>query len=262
MLLVPAALCAATCGGAPAGSSGGAEPAAVSAPVPRLGVEVLAAWPHDPRAYTQGLVWDDGALLESLGGYGTSALRRVELRTGRVEREVKLPADLFGEGLARVGDRLLQLTWREERALVYGAADLARRGELRYQGEGWGLAYDSGRLLMSDGSDILQVRDPQTFALLGRLPVTHDGRPVPYLNELEFAEGALYANVWLSDGLVRIDPATGRVTATIDASGLLTEAERAGAEVLNGIAYDPARKVFYLTGKLWPKIFEVRFVAR
>jgi glutamine cyclotransferase len=256
-----AAACGATCGGAPDTSGDGAA-AAPPAPAQRLGVEVLATWPHDPEAYTQGLVWDGGALLESLGGYGASALRRVDLRTGRVERQVDLPDDLFGEGLARVGDRLVQLTWREGRALLYGAADFAPRGEWRYEGEGWGLAYDSARLVMSDGSDRLQLRDPRTFALLGSVAVTHDGRPVTYLNELEFAEGALYANVWLSDTVVRIDPANGRVTATIDASGLLSEAERAGAEVLNGIAYDPEHKVFYLTGKRWPKLFEVRFVER
>ncbi len=258
LLALPlAAVSAAACGVGPAGSTG-----AAAAPAARLAVEVLAVWPHDSQAYTQGLVWEDGALLESLGGYGVSALRRVELRSGRVERQAALPDHLFGEGLARIGDRLVQLTWREGRALVYGAADFAPRGELRYEGEGWGLAYEPGRLVMSDGTDQLQLRDPETFALLGRLPVTHDGRPVAYLNELEFAEGALYANLWLSDTVVRIDPASGKVTATIDASGLLSETERAGADVLNGIAYDPGRRVFYLTGKRWPKLFEVRFVER
>jgi glutaminyl-peptide cyclotransferase len=166
---------------------------------------------------------------------------------------------VFGEGLALAGDRLIQLTWREHRAFVYGASGFDRLGEARYDGEGWGLAFDGARLWQSDGSDTLTVRDPRTLAVLERRQVTLDGRPRDYLNELEWVEGKLYANVWQSDDILRIDPATGKVEAVIDAASLLSPEERASTDVLNGIAYDPARKVFLITGKLWPKLFEVTF---
>jgi glutaminyl-peptide cyclotransferase len=236
-----------------------ATPAVTGGParVPVLVPRVMAEWPHDPRAFTQGLVFDRGQLLESTGQYGVSELRRVELESGRVLARVPLDASLFGEGLALVGDRLIQLTWQEGRAFVYQAASLERIAEWRYQGEGWGLTFDGQRLVMSDGSDILTFRDPRTFAHLGRLRVTLDGAPLPALNELEWAAGAIWANVWQTDRIVRIEPESGQVTAVVDASGLLRADERAGADVLNGIAYDAGRRVFYLTGKLWPRVFEV-----
>ncbi len=225
----------------------------------RLVARVVAAYPHDPKAFTQGLLWHGGALYESTGLYGESSLRRVELATGTVQKRVDLPSRLFGEGLALVGDRLVQLTWQEEVALVWDVDTFARRGEHRYSGEGWGLCYDGRRLVMSDGSARLRLRDPQTFAVVGELAVTLDGQAVERLNELECAEGAVYANVLGSDSIVRIDPASGRVGAVVDASALLSPLERGGADVLNGIAYRPETGTFLVTGKLWPRLFEVVF---
>jgi glutamine cyclotransferase len=232
------------------------------APVERLRVEVVRVLPHDPAAFTQGLVWNGRTLYESTGLLGRSSLREVELETGRVLRRVSLPPDIFGEGLAQVGERLVQLSWQNGLALVWDAATFERRGEHRYAGEGWGLCYDGRRLVMSDGSSTLAFRDPATFAETSRLQVTHDNDPLANLNELECAGGSIYANVWQTDDIVRIDPASGRVTAHIDARGLLGPAERAGVDVLNGIAYRPETGTFLVTGKLWPKLFEVRFVPR
>jgi glutaminyl-peptide cyclotransferase len=225
----------------------------------RLRVRVLAAYPHDPSAYTQGLLWHEGALYESTGQYGQSRLRRVDLKSGEVLAERVLPDDVFGEGLARVDDRLVQLSWREGRAWSYTLAGFEPRAEWTYAGEGWGLCYDGARLWMSDGSDRLVQRDPITFDPLGEVPVTTGGQPASRLNELECAEGWVYANVYQSDWILRIDPQSGEVRGLIDASGLLTASERQGVDVLNGIAYNPDREVFYLTGKYWPRLFEVVF---
>ena len=224
-------------------------------------VKVLASVPHDSGAYTQGLVWSEGALYESAGQYGHSSLRQVDPKTGKVLRSVQVPSQYFAEGLARVGDRLIQLTWQEGTALIYDLSTFERRGELPYSGEGWGLCSDGRRLIQSDGSNRLSFRDPATFATTGGVDVVLDGRPVMELNELECVDGAVYANIWQSDDIVRIDPETGRVTDVIDASGLLTPEEAASAEVLNGIAYKPETKTFLLTGKYWPKMFEVRLTS-
>jgi len=238
-----------------------AEPSGPTAAVaPVWGVEIVAEYPHDPDAFTQGLVFLDGRLFESTGLYGQSQLREVELATGRVSRRVELAPDLFGEGLAKVGDRLVQLTWLEERALVWDLASFARTGEHRYRGEAWGLAFDGQRLVQSDGSDRLTFRDPESFAPLGSLRVTDGGRPVTALNELEWAEDRIYANLWMSDEIAVIDPATGRLQARIDASSLLSPADRQRVDVLNGIAHDPESGLFFLTGKLWPRLFAVRWV--
>ena len=217
--------------------------------------------PHDPTAYTQGLVWDHGTLYESAGLYARSSLRQVDPRTGKVLRRVDLAPGFFAEGLALAGNRLLQLTWKEGVAFQYDARTFERTGEFHYEGEGWGLCDDGRRLVMSDGSDHLGFRDRQTFALLGGVDVHLDGRPATQLNELECVDGAIYANVWRTDDILRIDPTSGRVTAVIDAGGLLDAGAQAEADVLNGIAYDPEKKTFYITGKLWPKMFEVVFVG-
>jgi len=243
-----------------------------AAAVRRLRVEVLATYPHDTGAYTQGLLvqpGDPGTLLESTGRYGHSELRRVDLASGQPMRRVQLPDALFGEGLALVpgsggtGDRLVQLTWRGEIALEWDAATFARRGDHRYAGEGWGLCYDAGgdRLVMSDGSDRLTFRDPRTFAETGSVTVTYGGRPVASLNELECVGGRVWANLYGSEILAEIDPESGHLVALVDARGLLDAAERAGTDVLNGIAYDPSDGTYLITGKLWPKLFRVRFVA-
>ena len=237
------------------------EKAAGAPNVPeRLKVKVLSTRPHDPGAYTQGLVLTGGSLYESTGLNGRSSLREVDPRTGEVKRRVEVPQQYFAEGLALAGDRLIQLTWQNGVAFVYEPATFKKVGELRYDGEGWGLCHDGRRLVMSDGSDLLLFRDPKTLAPQGQVNVTLAGAPVYQLNELECVDGAVYANVWQTDDILKIDPATGHVTAVIDASGLLTPQESAQAEVLNGIAWDPAKKTFLLTGKMWPKMFEVELV--
>jgi glutamine cyclotransferase len=235
----------------------GASPAAAVEP---LTVQVLGSFPHDPEAFTQGLVWDAGRLYESTGLEHFSSLREVNPQTGEVLRKVDLDPQVFGEGLAMVGDRLVQITWKNEVAYDWDKATFERRGEFAYEGEGWGLCLDDDRLVMSDGSDTLFFRDPQTFALEGQLRVTLDGVPVHHLNELECVGPDVYANIWLTDDIYRIDKATGKVTATIDARGLLDKADAPGADVLNGIAYKPETDTFLITGKKWPRLFEVRFV--
>lgn len=220
---------------------------------------MIASFPHDRRAFTQGLVWDGHHLLESTGGYGSSSLRRVELETGAVLQQVDLPRDVFGEGLAGVGDRLVQLTWRAGLAAVWDAATFRSVDELAYAGEGWGLCFDGRELVMSDGSSELVFREPSSLAESRRIQVTLDGHPVKRLNELECVDGQVWANVWMTEELLRIDPASGRVTATVDARGLLEPSERRGTDVLNGIAYRPETGTFLITGKLWPRIFEVVF---
>ncbi len=230
------------------------------APPRRQRVEVNESRPHDSTAFTQGLLIEKGILYESAGNYGQSSLREVNLETGEVARRLNLAPAYFAEGLAWAGGRLIQLTWREQAALIYDPATFQQTGEFRYTGEGWGLTFDGQRLIMSDGSSRLFFRDPKTFDLLTSVTVTLDGAPRPYLNELEFANGYIYANVWRLDDILQIDPATGRVVAVIDASGLLTAEERRRADVLNGIAWDPERRTFLLTGKYWPRMFEVRFI--
>jgi glutamine cyclotransferase len=225
-----------------------------------LRVDILREIPHDTEAFTQGLLWWQGRLYESTGQYGSSTLRRVHPDTGAVEQRINLEPGYFAEGLARVEDRLIQLTWQAQRAFVYHLESFKVLNTLRYEGEGWGLCHDGSRLIMSDGSDTLMFRDPHSFELIGSVPVTLRGYPQTDLNELECVDGVVYANVWESDYIVRVDVDTGRVTHQIDALGLLTSAERIGAGVLNGIAYNPETETFYITGKLWPKMFEVRFV--
>jgi glutamine cyclotransferase len=223
-------------------------------------VEVVRAYPHDRTAFTQGLVLHDGKLLESTGLVGKSSLREVEVETGRVIRRVEVAPPVFAEGLALVGDELIQLSWQDGRALRYDRRTFARRGEFSYRGEGWGLCHDGASLVMSDGSANLTIRKPSDFSISRVVTVTLDGRPLPALNELECVDGAVYANVWMRDRIVRIDPSSGRVTATIEVPPLLSPIEREGVDVLNGIAYDPGSKTFLITGKLWPKLFRVKFV--
>jgi len=229
----------------------------------RLRPEVMSVRPHDWRAFTQGLLLHNGLLYESTGLYGQSTLREVDPQTGEVYRRLDLPPNLFGEGLALVDDRLIQLTWIEGIAIVYDLPTFEKRAELRYSGEGWGLCYDGEKLVMSDGSDQLYFREPSTFALLGQVEVLLEGRPVRRLNELECVGDSVYANVWQTDDILRIDQRTGRVVAIVDASGLLTPEERRARspdDVLNGIAYDATNDAFLITGKRWPSLFEVRFV--
>ena len=224
--------------------------------------EVLATYPHDPGAFTQGLLLEDGWFYESTGLYGESSLREVVPETGEVLREVELAPDLFAEGLTLVDNRLIQLTWKAGVALVYNADTFEQADTFSYEGEGWGLCYDGEELVMSDGSATLTRRDPETFAPLETVEVRLGGEPVEMLNELECVGDSVYANVWQSDTIVKIAE-DGRVVQEIDASSLLSAEERAQLvpdAVLNGIAYDPEAETFFLTGKLWSKMLEVRFV--
>jgi glutamine cyclotransferase len=246
------------CGGA-ADDSGAPTPGAAVAV--RKRIEVVATHPHDPGAFTQGLLMSGDSLYESTGLNGRSTVRQVEPTTGRVLRSSALPRELFGEGLAQVEDRLVQLTWTSGVARIYELDTFELVGEWRYQGEGWGLCHDGNRFVMSNGTTRLTFRDEDSFAETGSVEVKLDGQPVDDLNELECVNGRVYANVWRTDEVAEIDPATGAVTAWIDASGLLSDADRNAADVLNGIAWDETRQSFYLTGKLWPRLFEVRFVA-
>jgi len=244
--------CAVVCGAL--GCGGGGPDADRSVQPERLRVRVVRSTAHDPEAFTQGLLWRDGQLFESTGRYGLSTLRQVDPTTGRVVRQVPLDSRYFGEGLALVGRRLIQLTWQRGVALVWDLGTFQQIESFTYAGEGWGLCHDGRRLVMSDGSDQLTFRDPESFAETGRIAVTSAGRPVQMLNELECVDGMVYANVWQTEEIVRIDPDSGIVTGVIDASGLL---DGPLPEVLNGIAYLPDTERFLITGKLWPRMFEV-----
>jgi glutaminyl-peptide cyclotransferase len=252
--IVPAILIAlfVFCTGACTGTSSGARA------MENLRVRVLAEYPHDRSAFTQGLEWHDGRLYESTGLAGRSTVRRVELETGGVEQRVELPVEIFAEGLTRVEHRLIQLSWHNGRAIVWDLSSLQPVSEFRYTGQGWGLCHDGRRLIMSDGSDKLSFRDASTFEKIGEVSVTRQGESLARLNELECVDGEVYANIWPTESIARIDPASGRVTGWIDASGLLAPSERPGADVLNGIAH-LHRDRFLLTGKNWPKLFEVVF---
>lgn len=225
-----------------------------------LRVNVLATHPHDPDAFIQGLQMIDGQLYEGTGLEGHSQLRRIQLPTWSVEQHVDLPSDVFGEGIAVVGERIFEITWRDGIAYVWNRADFAPIRQFHYEGEGWGLCYDGTHLVMSDGSDQLFFRDPDTFEVVRSVHVRRAGHEVDQLNELECVDGVVYANIWQTDRIARIDPTSGRVTGWIDASGLLTEEERYDADVLNGITWLPDTHRFLITGKLWPRSFEVELV--
>ena len=232
-----------------------AEPA-----VPRQTVEVLATHPHDSAAFTQGLEIDDDVLYEGTGKVGESWVRSVDRNSGAELARAELPPPYFGEGITRTGDTVWQLTWQAGVAIARDPHTLAERRQVRYEGEGWGLCTRNGRLVMSDGSAQLTFRDPVTFAETGRVPLT--SHTDTQLNELDCAEdGSVYANSWPTDRILRIDPENGNVLAVIDVAGLLPPAQRARADVLNGIAQIPGTDRFLLTGKYWPTTFEVRFVA-
>lgn len=232
--------------------------------IQQLKVEIIAAYDHDPAAFTQGLVFDSGMLYESTGQYGASTLREIDPQTGAVLQQVEVRDQFFAEGLALVNGELIQLTWREQTAFVYDLANFEEQRQYTYDGEGWGLCYDGDQLYMSDGSSTITRRDPQSFASLDTIQITMDNHPINRLNELECVDKFIYANVWHTDSILQIDKRTGRVVANVDAAGLLTpeQTQAAGREgVLNGIAYDPATDHFYITGKLWPLMFKVRFAS-
>lgn len=225
-----------------------------------LPYSVVKTYPHDPHAFTEGLLWRDGYLYEGTGLEGESVVRRVELGTGEIRRSAAAPDAVFGEGMTLVGDQLLQLTYKEGRAFIYDAETFELLGEHSYPGEGWGLAYDGKRLIMSDGSSTLTFRDPRTFQPQGSVQVTVDGKPLASLNELEYIDGKIWANVWLTDLIVLIDPASGRVTDYLDLTGLLGPGARPADvnDVLNGIAYDAETGRIFVTGKRWANVFELK----
>jgi len=228
--------------------------------VPSIEYEILGTFPHDPAAYTQALLFHDGALLESTGRYGESSVRRVDVPTGEVLASVAVDSALFGEGLARVDSELVQLTWKSGRAFVYNLETLAMLREFTYEGEGWGLCYDGESLWMSDGSSALERRSPQDFTVLATIEVTRNGSRQNRLNELECVGDWIYANVYQTDLIVRIDKATGEVLGEIDLSSVPLSARKPGdiEAVLNGIAYVPETGVFLVTGKLWPNLIALR----
>jgi glutaminyl-peptide cyclotransferase len=237
-------------------SPSAADPAAV----PIYTYEIVHVWPHDPKAFTEGLSWLNGGLLESTGLEGASDLRKVDLATGLVRQRAKLPPRYFGEGSVVIGDKIYQVTWKTEKGFVYDLGTLEEVKEFSYAGEGWGLTTDGRSIIMSNGSNQIQFIDPATFQVTRTISVFSNGQPLRNLNELEYVKGELYANIWQFPTVARIDPATGRLLGLIDFSGLL---EREGGgdpppDVLNGIAYDAADDRLFVTGKNWPNLFEVR----
>jgi glutamine cyclotransferase len=227
------------------------------------GYQIVHVYPHDPRAFTQGLIYVDGHLYESTGLYGSSSIRMVDLNTGRVLQKYDLPAQYFGEGLTDWGSTLIQLTWRAHKAFVYDRFSFSLLRTFEYPGEGWGLTHDATQLIMSDGTSYLRFLDPKSFREIRRLHVTDEtGHGIENLNELEYIHGEIYANIWQTDTIVRIAPDTGKVLGRIDLSGLIDKRELESSDaVLNGIAYDTTGNRLLVTGKLWPKLFEIKATA-
>jgi glutamine cyclotransferase len=222
--------------------------------------QILHTYPHDANAFTQGLIYVDGHLYESTGLNGKSSLRMVDLNTGAVLQKYDLPAEYFGEGLTDWGSTLIQLTWKAHKAFVYDRFSFSVLRTFEYSGEGWGLTHDSNQLILSDGTSFLRFLDPKSFRETRRIRVVDpSGRAVDNLNELEFVRGEIYANIWHSDKIARISPQTGKVLGWIDLGGIIDPRELHGGDaVLNGIAYDPAGDRLFVTGKLWPKLFEIK----
>jgi glutamine cyclotransferase len=238
----------------------GQTPAAVALPV--YGYQIVRVYPHDPMAFTQGLQYVDGFLYEGTGLNGRSSIRKVKLETGEVVQRRSVSQEYFGEGITVWKSDLIELTWQSHVAFVYDRRTFEPKKRFAYPGEGWGLTHDGTNLIMSDGTDALRVLDPVTFAEKRRIKVTATGMPLRNLNELEYVKGEIFANVWMTDYLVRVAPDTGRVAGYVDLRGLLTPAERAATDVLNGVAYDESHDRLFVTGKLWPKLFEIRLVPK
>lgn len=231
----------------------------VAPKVPTYTYEVVKAYPHDSKAFTQGLVFYQGVFYESTGLNGSSSLRRVEIETGKVLKKIDVPNQFFAEGLALLNGRLYQLTWQTERGFVYDLDSFNKLREFNYAGEGWGLTRDARSLIMSDGSNRIRFLDPDTFEVQRMITVQDGKSDITQLNELEYIKGEIYANIWMQDRIARIDPQSGKVIAWIDMSGLHPPESRSDpGAVLNGIAYDEASDRLFVTGKLWPKLFEIK----
>jgi glutaminyl-peptide cyclotransferase len=234
-----------------------ASPAVAALPV--SGFTVKAAYPHDPRAYTEGLFYLNGQLYESTGLVGQSSIRRVRLADGVVLQQVATPPTMFGEGIVAWGSEIISLTWQDQVGFRWDLKSLAMKSSFAYPGEGWALTHNGKALIMSDGTPTLRVLDPKTFKVLRRIAVTAEGRPVANLNELEWVKGEVLANIWQTNRIARIDPATGKVKGWIDLTGLPETVRRHGADdVLNGIAYDARGDRLFVTGKNWPHLYEIK----
>ena len=230
--------------------------------IPTYGYQVVRSYPHDRGAFTQGLIVRNGFFYEGTGMNGRSGLRKVKIETGEVLQAKPLGAEYFGEGITDWKGSLVQITWRSEIGFVYDLNTFEQTRTWTYTGEGWGLAHDDTHVIMSDGSSSLRFLDPATLKETGRIIVRAGMGPVERLNELEYVKGEIFANVWQTERIARISPKDGRVIGWIDLSGLLSPAERAGTDVLNGIAYDAAGDRLFVTGKLWPRVFEIKLVKR
>jgi glutamine cyclotransferase len=222
--------------------------------------EVVAAYPHDPSAFTQGLTVHEGVLYEGTGQYGASSVRRVDLATGRIERLRALDGRYFGEGIAILGGKLYQLTWQNGVGIVYDLQTFDVVETFRYNGEGWGLTQDGAHLIVSDGSPTLRYLDPATFTVVRELAVRDGDLPVERLNELEYVDGEIWANIWYEDRIARISPQSGAVLGWVDLAMLYPRSARGSEAVLNGIAYDAAAERLFVTGKNWPQLYEIRIV--
>lgn len=235
------------------------DPVAENAAPAKFSYQIVNIWPHDPNAFTQGLVFLDGKLLESTGQQGQSSLRSVELQTGKVLKKVDVPIPYFAEGIALLNNKIYQLTWEHQVGFVYDAQTLEKTGQFNYSGEGWGLATDGRSLLLSDGSNRIRFLDPDSFRVTKTIAVVDGKTPVNQLNELEYVNGEIYANIWHDDRIAVIDPENGHVKAWIDLAGLLQPGDVADPEgVLNGIAFDQAGDRLFVTGKLWPRLYEIK----
>ena len=254
---------AATVSCAPSPQAGDGRNETISQPVPTYTFTIVNVFIHDRDAFTQGLAFENGTLFEGTGQYGRSSLRRVDLRTGRVLQVYMLSDEYFGEGIAVFRGSVVQLTWRSGRGFVYDRNSFEVMRDFTYATDGWGITHDGERLIMSDGTSILYFLDPDTFETTGHMQV-HDGdTPVSDLNELEFIDGQIYANIHRTENIAMIDPGSGQVTGWIDLSGIWApEADRQLEGVLNGIAYDSANDRLFVTGKLWPRLFEIKLVAK
>ena len=226
------------------------------------GYQVVRSYPHDHGAFTQGLIVRDGAFYEGTGMNGQSGIRKVKIETGEVLQAKKLEEQYFGEGITEFKGSIYQLTWQHGIGFVYDVKSFERTRSWNYQGEGWGLTHDGTNIIMSDGTAQLRLFDPATLKELSRITVRDGGTPVQELNELEYVKGEILANVWKTERIARIDPKSGTVTGWIDLAGLLTPSERASADVLNGIAYDAGADRLFVTGKWWPRVFEIKIVKR
>ena len=262
ILLLPLAVLFA-CGGRASSSAVAASEVAQPAIITpkKYNYIIRNTYPHQRSSYTQGLFWYDGSLWESVGEYGHSKMMRVELESGRAMKSVSLPKREFGEGAVLLDSTIYQITWREGVAHVYDVPSLKERTTLRYSGEGWGIATDGKWLYMSDGTDKIYKLDPATFKRVATIAVTFNGQSLGMINEMEWIDGKLWANVYLTESIVVIDPATGQIEGVLDLTGLLSEAEmEPTTDVLNGIAYDEATGRIFITGKKWPKLFEIEVI--